>query len=85
MTLCDGGEIIGPGSAATGRCRPTMGNADAVIGRQGNAGRLSRAHRERATIAKALTQTNQNKTAAAKLLGITFRALRYKLEKLGIE
>ena len=40
---------------------------------------------ERATIEKALAQANQNKTAAAKLLGISFRALRYKLEKLGIE
>ena len=40
---------------------------------------------ERTAIEKALTQTNQNKTAAAKLLGISFRALRYKLEKLGIE
>ena len=40
---------------------------------------------ERATIEKALAQTQQNKTAAAKLLGISFRALRYKLEKLGIE
>jgi two-component system response regulator PilR (NtrC family) len=40
---------------------------------------------ERATIEKALSQTQQNKTAAAKLLGISFRALRYKLEKLGIE
>ncbi|MEX2352768.1 MAG: helix-turn-helix domain-containing protein, partial [Gammaproteobacteria bacterium] len=26
-----------------------------------------------------------NKTAAAKLLGISFRALRYRLEKLGID
>ncbi|MGB5717542.1 MAG: helix-turn-helix domain-containing protein, partial [Gammaproteobacteria bacterium] len=26
-----------------------------------------------------------NKTAAAKLLGITFRALRYRLKKLGLE
>ena len=40
---------------------------------------------ERTAIEKALAQTNQNKTAAAKLLGISFRALRYKLEKLGIE
>jgi two-component system response regulator PilR (NtrC family) len=40
---------------------------------------------ERGTIEKALAQTQQNKTAAAKLLGISFRALRYKLEKLGIE
>ncbi len=40
---------------------------------------------ERAAIVEALGKTNQNKTAAAKLLGITFRALRYKLEKLGID
>ncbi len=40
---------------------------------------------ERTAIEKALAQANQNKTAAAKLLGISFRALRYKLEKLGIE
>ena len=40
---------------------------------------------ERTAIEKALAQTSQNKTAAAKLLGISFRALRYKLEKLGIE
>jgi two-component system response regulator PilR (NtrC family) len=40
---------------------------------------------ERNAIRLALQQTSQNKTAAAKVLGITFRALRYKLEKLGIE
>lgn len=40
---------------------------------------------ERDAIEAALNNTNQNKTAAAKELGITFRALRYKLEKLGIQ
>lgn len=40
---------------------------------------------ERAAISDALEKSSQNKTAAAKLLGITFRALRYKLEKLGID
>ena len=40
---------------------------------------------ERSAIEQALAKTNQNKTAAAKLLGISFRALRYKLEKLGLE
>ena len=40
---------------------------------------------ERSAIEQALDKTNQNKTAAAKLLGISFRALRYKLEKLGLE
>jgi two-component system response regulator PilR (NtrC family) len=34
---------------------------------------------------KALEQTRYNKTAAAKLLGISFRALRYRLKKLGLE
>lgn len=40
---------------------------------------------ERAAIQEALEKTRYNKTAAAKLLGITFRALRYRLERLGIE
>lgn len=40
---------------------------------------------ERDTIVKALEQTRYNKTAAAKLLGITFRALRYRIKKLNIE
>ncbi|NLO80605.1 MAG: sigma-54-dependent Fis family transcriptional regulator [Xanthomonadaceae bacterium] len=40
---------------------------------------------EREMIEKALQQTRYNKTAAAKLLGISFRALRYKLKKLEIE
>jgi two-component system response regulator PilR (NtrC family) len=40
---------------------------------------------ERDAIVKALKETRYNKTAAAKNLGITFRALRYKLKKLGID
>jgi len=40
---------------------------------------------EREAIVKALQETRYNKTAAAKKLGITFRALRYKLKKLGID
>ena len=40
---------------------------------------------ERDAIVKALEQTRYNKTAAAKRLGITFRALRYRIKKLGIE
>jgi two-component system response regulator PilR (NtrC family) len=40
---------------------------------------------ERELILKALEKTGQNKTAAAKRLGITFRALRYRLKKLGLE
>jgi two-component system response regulator PilR (NtrC family) len=40
---------------------------------------------ERDAIVRALEQTRYNKTAAAKLLGMTFRALRYRVKKLGIE
>ena len=40
---------------------------------------------ERRRILAALEQTRWNKTKAAKLLGITFRALRYRLQKLNIE
>jgi len=40
---------------------------------------------ERDAIVAALEQTRYNKTAAAKRLGITFRALRYRIKKLGIE
>ena len=39
---------------------------------------------ERKAILDALEQTHYNRTAAAKLLGITFRALRYRMERLGI-
>lgn len=40
---------------------------------------------ERAIIEQTLQETRWNKTAAAKKLGITFRALRYKLKKLDLE
>jgi two-component system response regulator PilR (NtrC family) len=40
---------------------------------------------QRDAIVQALEQTRYNKTAAARLLGVTFRALRYRIKKLGIE
>jgi len=39
---------------------------------------------ERDAILEALAQTNFNRTAAAKILGVTFRALRYRMERLSI-
>ncbi len=39
---------------------------------------------EREAILEALDQTRFNRTAAARLLGITFRALRYRMARLGI-
>jgi len=40
---------------------------------------------EREAIVRALEQHRYNKTAAARALGMTFRALRYRIKKLGIE
>jgi two-component system response regulator PilR (NtrC family) len=40
---------------------------------------------ERAAIQQALQENRYNKTRTAAALGITFRALRYKLKKLGID
>lgn len=40
---------------------------------------------EKQKILEALDKTRWNKTAAAKLLGISFRALRYRLEKLDLD
>ncbi len=39
---------------------------------------------EREAIMSALSKTGFNRTAAAKLLGITFRQLRYRMQRLGI-
>ena len=40
---------------------------------------------EKEAIRKALEQTRYNKTAAAKLLGMSFRQLRYRIKKLGLD
>jgi len=93
LTLCDGKEITAEDLALT---RSAAGGASTAPGGAPALGAVipERADEslddylqriERNAIEEALKQTNQNKTAAAKLLGITFRALRYKLEKLGID
>jgi len=90
LTLCDGKEILPEDLQLPGSPRPTErieqaapGGADTYVGTESLEGYLARV--ERQAIEQALDRAQQNKTAAAKLLGITFRALRYKLEKLGIE
>jgi two-component system response regulator PilR (NtrC family) len=40
---------------------------------------------ERDAISRALEKTRYNRTAAARLLGISFRALRYRMQRLGIQ
>jgi two-component system response regulator PilR (NtrC family) len=40
---------------------------------------------ERAAIEQALAANRYNKTATARQLGLTLRALRYRMEKLGMD
>jgi two-component system response regulator PilR (NtrC family) len=40
---------------------------------------------QRQAIVDALERARYNKTAAAKILGLSFRQLRYRIKKLGIE
>lgn len=40
---------------------------------------------EREILQNAMTEYRWNKTAAAKALGVSFRSLRYRLKKLGLE
>jgi len=91
LTLCDGKEINASDLALnqTGSIQSSVTNSSAlgavIPERAGESLDDYLQQIERNAIEEALKQTNQNKTAAAKLLGITFRALRYKLEKLGID
>ena len=66
------------GAAAIGAAASAQPRAGEALGDQ-----LENLERE--AIVKALEQTRYNKTAAAKLLGMSFRALRYRVKKLGIE
>jgi two-component system response regulator PilR (NtrC family) len=91
MTLCDGHEITAldlqlPISPKRGTSNAGNG-PEASMTPQSGEETLDEylARVEENAIRDALARSNQNKTAAAKLLGITFRALRYKLEKLGID
>lgn len=59
-------------------------NAEAVLSDDNNL-ESHLEDQERQLIMQALEATRWNKTAAAKKLGITFRALRYKLKKLNLE
>jgi len=71
----------GPGLSRTSRRRPPAARDAAADGSLED----YISNIERDTIIKALEESRYNKTATAKKLGITFRALRYKLKKLGID
>lgn len=97
FTLCDNDElsdtdILLPDLDALDNCggyetTPTFSQEDVpdFIPESGNNLEHFLETIEKQAIVKALEDTRWNKTAAAKKLGISFRALRYRLKKLGME
>jgi two-component system, NtrC family, response regulator PilR len=87
MTLSTGGVITAEHIRLRGSARPAVADAPALpsvsAGDTALGSQLESIERE--AIIKALEKTRYNKTAAAKLLGMSFRALRYRIKKLGIE
>ncbi len=80
VTLCTNGSI----SADDLHMRKTSdasGTQPALAGKLGD--QVEDVQRQ--AIVEALEKTRYNKTAAAKLLGLSFRQLRYRIKKLGIE
>jgi len=80
VTLCVSGRIgeddlnLKPASEDTIAPMPATGNLGSQV-----------EDVQRHAIVQALEKTRYNKTAAAKLLGLSLRQLRYRIEKLGIE
>jgi two-component system response regulator PilR (NtrC family) len=82
ITLSIKGEI----TASDIQLRPTLAAAPTPVNRSnGEALGDHLEDIEREAIKKALEQARFNKTAAAKMLGMSFRALRYRIKKLGLE
>jgi two-component system, NtrC family, response regulator PilR len=65
-------------AAESNEAEPVTGAGTQPLGKQ-----LGEVEKE--AIRKALEQARYNKTAAAKLLGMSFRQLRYRIKKLGLE
>ena len=80
VTLCTGGSIS-PDDLHMRRSDDASGTQPALAGKLGD--QVEDVQRQ--AIVEALEKTRYNKTAAAKLLGLSFRQLRYRIKKLGIE
>ena len=92
ITLYDGSEITtsdlqlgGNGSdvgnrLASASTESKYSGADDTLNLEGKIDQI-----QRQEIEEALQKTRYNKTQAAKLLGLSFRQLRYRIKKLGIE
>ena len=84
--MSDGSEITEPDLALPSTAEPHTMDArsidtDAAMGNLD--GYLEAIERD--IITEALERTRWNRTSAAKLLGISFRQMRYRLQKLGLE
>jgi two-component system response regulator PilR (NtrC family) len=85
LTLCTTGTITTEHIKLRMAARPMPGPAATPVAAVSGALGEQLEDIERDAIIKALEKTRYNKTAAAKLLGMSFRALRYRIKKLGIE
>ncbi len=86
MALCSDNRITESDLYLTqGSTKDRLAPLDGALGTRGLALHDFLDQVEREAITKALEATRFNKTAAAKLLGITFRSLRYRLDRLGID
>jgi two-component system response regulator PilR (NtrC family) len=79
LALCDG-HSIEPGDLLLKKAAPSL--EEATLGDAPLPDYLENI--EKKAILDALEKTGNNKTAAAKLLGVSFRTLRYRLDRLGL-
>jgi two-component system response regulator PilR (NtrC family) len=81
MAMCEG-EVIEPGDLHLPRTTITSAVAASSVSTNLN-GYLQ--DQEKELILDALEKTKWNRIAAAQLLGVSFRTLRYRLKKLGLD
>jgi two-component system response regulator PilR (NtrC family) len=81
VTLCTSGTILGSDLNLRSAAIPEDSPANFTATDLGN--QVEDVQRQ--AIMDALEKTRFNKTAAAKLLGLSFRQLRYRIKKLGID
>jgi two-component system, NtrC family, response regulator PilR len=91
--LIERSVTLAPGDRISSDTLPTLSSLSSAAARLGPASELPEEGLdlekvvedfERGILIKALERTRGNRTEAARLLGVTFRSLRYRLSKLGI-
>ena len=83
VTLCTNDRIEPDDIQLRSQSGVELDELDELTDSDGLSGQLEQIERE--AIVRALEQTRYNKTRAAELLGMSFRQLRYRVKKLGIE